>query len=74
VSDADAALVRVLRFTPFTPVANITGQPSISVPAGVASDGMPLGVMLTGRPLGEATLLRLAGELEAAEEWPRTRP
>jgi amidase len=74
VTDADEAIARCLAFTPFTPVANITGQPAISVPAGIAEDGMPIGVMLTGRPLGEATLLRLAAELEEAEGWASLRP
>jgi amidase len=73
-TDADEAIARCIAFTPFTPVANITGQPAISLPAGIADDGMPVGVMLTGRPLGEATLLRLAAELEEAEGWTTSRP
>jgi amidase len=74
IADADEAIARCIAFTPFTPVANITGQPAISVPAGIADDGMPIGAMLTGRPLGEATLLRLAAELEEAEGWTESRP
>jgi amidase len=74
IADADEAIARCLAFTPFTPVANITGQPAISLPAGIADDGMPVGVMLTGRPLGEATLLRLAAELEESEGWQKERP
>jgi amidase len=74
IADADEAIARCIAFTPFTPVANITGQPAISLPAGIADDGMPVGVMLTGRPLGEATLLCLAAELEEAEGWPESRP
>jgi amidase len=74
VTDADEALARITAFTPFTPVANISGQPAISVPAGIADDGMPVGAMLIGRPLGEATLLRLAAELEEAEGWTEVRP
>jgi amidase len=72
-TDADEALARILRFTPFTPVANVSGQPAINVPAGIANDGMPIGVMLTGRPLGEATLLRLAADVEEAEPWVNAR-
>jgi amidase len=74
IGDADEAIARCIAFTPFTPVANITGQPAISVPAGIAEDGMPIGAMLTGRPLGESTLLRLASELEEAEGWTELRP
>jgi amidase len=74
VAEAEEAIARCIEFTPFTPLANITGQPAISLPAGVAEDGMPVGVMLTGRQLGEATLLRLAAELEEAEPWAEVRP
>jgi amidase len=74
ITDADEAIARCIAFTPFTPVANITGQPAISVPAGIADDGMPIGAMLTGPPLGEATLLRLAAELEEVEGWAESRP
>ena len=74
ITDADEAIARCIAFTPFTPVANITGQPAISLPAGIADDGMPVGVMLTGRPLDEPTLLRLAADLEEAEGWTSSRP
>ena len=57
------------RFTPFTSVANLTGQPAITLPLGVTPAGLPIGVMLTGRPAGEAGLLALAGQLEAARPW-----
>jgi amidase len=58
------------RFTPFTSVANMTGQPSISLPFGWTDDGLPIAVMLTGRRAGEATLLSLAAQLEAARPGP----
>lgn len=54
------------RYTPFTPLANATGAPSISLPAGHSRDGLPIGAML-GAPLGgDALLLRLAAQWEAA--------
>jgi amidase len=74
ISDPDEGIRRILAMTPYTPVANVTGQPAVSLPAGMADDGMPVAVQLTGRPLGEASLLRLAAELEDAEDWTSRRP
>jgi amidase len=62
------------RFTPYTPVFNVTGQPAIALPAGIGSDGMPLSVQLVGRRGAEALLYSLAGQLEAARPWAERRP
>lgn len=61
--------IRAGEFIAFTPIANLTGQPSISVPIAHGDDGLPVGVMLTGRPAGEGDLLALAAQLEAAAPW-----
>ena len=61
------ALDRALAFTPFTLVANLTGQPALALPAGHDETGMPLSVQLLGRPAGEAPLLALGAALERAE-------
>jgi amidase len=60
-------------FTPFTPIVNVTGQPAAMVPFGVV-DGLPVGVQLIGRPAGEATLFRLAAQMEAAHPWAQHLP
>jgi amidase len=52
--------------TPFTPIVNVTGQPAATFPFG-AVDGLPVGVQLIGAPAGEATLFRLAAQLELAQ-------
>jgi amidase len=53
---------------------NAIGQPAASVPAGFDSDGLPLAVQLCARPGDEATLLRVAAQLEAARPWADTLP
>jgi amidase len=62
------------RFTPYTALFNVTGQPAISLPLFHGEDGLPLGVMLAGRPAGEGPLLSLAAQLEAAAPWAGRRP
>ena len=59
---------------PFTQVANLTGQPAMSVPLHWTGNGLPCGVQFVA-PMGdEATLLQLATELEIAEPWFDKRP
>jgi amidase len=58
-----------LTFNPWNPVANVAGLPSISLPLAWSSSGLPIGTLLTGRFGDEATLLRLAAQLEIAQPW-----
>ena len=60
-------------FTPFTPIVNVTGQPAATVPFGIV-DGLPVGVQLIGRPADEATLFRLAAQIEQAHPWAQHLP
>jgi amidase len=62
------------RFTPWTAVFNVTGQPAVALPAGFGSDGLPLSVQLVGRIAGEDTLYSLAGQIEDARPWADRRP
>jgi amidase len=62
------------RFTPYTPLFNVTGQPAITVPIGFGPDALPTGVQLVGRPLAEDTLLQVAAQIEAARPWADRRP
>jgi amidase len=71
---APVAIDMAGRFTPFTAVFNMTGQPAVAIPAGVGNDGLPLAVQLVGRVGAEDTLYSLAGQIEEAAPWAQRRP
>lgn len=58
----------------YTPLANISGFPAMSVPTCRNARELPVGVHLTARYGDEATLFRLAGQLEAALPWAHRMP
>ncbi|HRO04921.1 MAG TPA: amidase family protein, partial [Terricaulis sp.] len=58
----------------FTPPFNMTGQPSLSLPLAQSRGNLPIGMMFTARYGDEATLLRLAGQLEKEMPWKDRRP
>lgn len=65
---------QVFSYCPFTPLFNSTGQPAISLPMHWAANGLPIGVQIAGRFGDEATLIRLASQLEQARPWKERRP
>jgi amidase len=61
-------------YIPFTPLFNVTGQPAMSVPLHWNAAGLPIGVQFVARLGEDATLFRLAGQLERAHPWFERRP
>jgi len=59
----------IFSFTPWTPVINGTGQPAMSVPLQWSKAGIPIGMHFIGKYGDEATLFRLAAQLEKEKPW-----
>lgn len=72
--DAMTGFAPLVDYVPFTPLHNLTGQPAISLPLHWSSEGLPIGMMFASRFGDEATLFRLAAQLEAAQPWANKHP
>jgi amidase/6-aminohexanoate-cyclic-dimer hydrolase len=57
------------RYMPATAMFNMSGQPAMSVPLAWNTAGLPLGMMFATRLGDEATLFRLAAQLEQERPW-----
>lgn len=74
LDDVDEYWRRVFTFSPFTVWFNLTGQPAMMLPLGTSPEGLPVAVQCVARYGDEATLFRLAAQLEAARPWIGRRP
>jgi len=59
---------------PYTHPFNLTGNPALSVPCGVHSDGLPVAIQLVGRAGDEARLIGIAALFEQVKPWAARRP
>jgi Asp-tRNA(Asn)/Glu-tRNA(Gln) amidotransferase A subunit family amidase len=74
MEDVDEYWRRVFAFSPFTVLANLTGQPALTLPIGQMADGFPSAVQLVA-PFGdEKALIRLGSQLESTRPWFDRRP
>ena len=69
-----AGFDRATQYVPFTPIQNATGEPAMSVPLYWNDAGLPIGAHFVARFGDEATLFRLAAQLEEARPWAAKRP
>ncbi|HEX6212609.1 MAG TPA: amidase family protein, partial [Methylomirabilota bacterium] len=74
LDDVDEYWRRVFTFSPFTVWFNLTGQPAMVLPLGTSPEGLPVAVQCVARYGDEATIFRLAAQLEAARPWNGRRP
>lgn len=74
LDDAEESGKAMLKWSAFTPWANFSGSPCISLPVHRTSSGVPIGVMITALPNQDATLLSLAQQLEGVFEWQHVHP
>ena len=72
--DPMRGMMRAAEYAVFTPMNNFTGQPAMSMPLVWNEDGLPIGAHFVGRFGDEATLFRLAAQLEQARPWADKRP
>jgi amidase len=64
----------MLAWSCYTPWVNLTGQPAVSLPSHLDSDGLPHAVQLVGRRGEDSQLIALAAQLEAAQLWEEAHP
>lgn len=72
-ADYDRIIERLIDWVAFTPLMNVTGEPAISLPVAESASGLPVGMMFSAGLGEDATLLRLAFELEEARPFRRVQ-
>ncbi len=65
---------RFRKYSAYTHLQNMTGQPAASIPMGLTKRGLPLAAMVSSAVGSDAQLLSLCAQLESALEFPSLRP
>lgn len=72
--DFETLQARLVEYVAYTPVQNVAGAPSVSLPLARSARGLPIGMMFSAARGDEASLLALAYELELANPWAQHSP
>lgn len=72
--DYEAYVKHIAGSVSYTALANVSGQPSMSIPLGTSRAGLPIGMMFTAALCREGLLFQLAGQLETARPWAPLAP
>jgi amidase len=65
----DQIATNSLKRAPFTQLANLTGQPAMTLPLHLTQEGLPVGVQFMAAKGREDLLFQLAGVFEQTEYW-----
>jgi amidase len=74
VDDGAGSFEAMGRWSAFTPAANITGTPGVSLPVHHTADGVPIGIQLLGPLFHDDVLMSVAAQLEQAFNWQDAHP
>jgi amidase len=74
LDDAQASAHEMLRWSAFTPWANLTGSPAASLPVHRTGEGLPVGVQISAAPGQDGLLLSLAAAMEQVFAWQHVHP
>jgi amidase len=74
VDDGQASADAMLRWSAYTPWANLTGSPAASLPVHRTTEGLPIGVQITAAPGQDELVLSVAAAMEQVFAWQRVHP
>jgi amidase len=64
----------IARLQAYVAPFNMTGQPTLTLPGGLNTEGLPIAFQMVAAELGEATLIRAGIAFQSATDWHRLHP